>query len=1222
MQPKNSFVLSAPPDQGQRITALDPHSSILVQAPAGSGKTDLLTRRFLRLLAEVDDPGQIVAITFTRAAAAEMRHRILAELEKASARDVAELEADEFSMEALAARALGRSRLLDWRLPELASRLRISTIDSFCRDLAIQQPIYSGIGNNLQISERPTDLYRRAARATMQMIGDRADPVLSDAIIGLLLWRDNGWRDLEDLLVKMLGQRDRWMHAFVLSQEPDWIVIRERLERPLSNTVRAALDRLTALLLNHVPEAGDEAIELARFACAHGATNLHRELAELANFPYGPHRDSAALEDARNTYFCLANLLLTGEDRFRRQINKLLGFPKEHAEEKQRMEDLIEQLSAVPGLEEALAEVRQLPPARYTEDEWQIVRASFILLRHAAGELKAIFAETGTVDFIEVAQIARHVLLAEDQFPSDAALVVADDIRHLLVDEFQDTSRRQHEFITSLIKAWEDRSGRTIFVVGDPMQSIYFFRDAEAELFRRAKERGFEFSEEEAFPLHPIQLTSNFRADPELVSSVNDAFEKVFAAPDGSGIQFAKSEPARNPSAGPKERFELHLDFIPRPKPANSGDPDSVRDQQDVANKREAVRKTQINQIVTLIHSHLDQMEFARSVGQKYRVAVLGRARTALAPIASALREAGIPFRAVELENLKDRPEILDAASLTRAFFSSEDRVAWLSVLRAPWCGLSLAELHAIAGTDDASRPPAPIQVLLRDRLDQLSLESRKASQRVLAAFASVPHLRNRLPVASIGTVLQQLWLSLGGDRSVDATGRANLDLFWKLLDELPGGEKDLSGPTLDAALEDLFALPDPATSSECGVQLMTIHKSKGLEFEVVIVPDLHARTNSSKPELLSWLERGVSDPDESGDLTEFLVAPLQFKGAERGKARRWVDRTRHDRELQETRRILYVAATRAREELHLFAQPAYKIEDDGSRSLQEPRNCLLDTAWPAFGDEIRARFGEWNAVRQAVAVDKEYVVDTIAATGQSNLVFMRAPTRATSLRRLPPDFQTSSDTHPNLNVLENVVGLGDASPYQRHAGGQISRSLGNAVHKLLEELARLRTTLDWDSALAALEKLRPRITASMRSAGVSLAAAERVTAEAFDCALSSTRDANGQWILSPHSEAFSESGWGGIVSGNLRLVRVDRLFRAGLEPRQSGNHALWIIDYKTAHTENIDPSSALPEFRATFEPQLQMYAAVLRNLHGPDLQLRAGLYYPRMSLFDWWEIQ
>ena len=136
----------------------------------------------------------------------------------------------------------------------------------------------------------------------------------------------------------------------------------------------------------------------------------------------------------------------------------------------------------MPGLESALAAVRNLPPARYTEEEWQIVRACFTLLRHAAGELQVVFAEAAAVDYTEVAQIARSVLSGEDGFPTDAAHGVADGIRHLLVDEFQDTSRRQHQLLARLIAAWPEREGRTCFVVGDPMQSIYFFRDADAEL--------------------------------------------------------------------------------------------------------------------------------------------------------------------------------------------------------------------------------------------------------------------------------------------------------------------------------------------------------------------------------------------------------------------------------------------------------------------------------------------------------------------------------------------------------------------------------------------------------------------------------------------------------------------------------------------------------------------------------------------------------------------
>ena len=128
--------MSKPPDQTQRDLALDPGRSILVQAPAGSGKTTLLTERFLRLLAEVEEPGQVVAITFTNAAAAEMRNRILDELRKNEPNPIAK-------------RALEHSQALGWKLLDLPAQLRIMTIDSFCRELALQQPLLSGLGGGL-----------------------------------------------------------------------------------------------------------------------------------------------------------------------------------------------------------------------------------------------------------------------------------------------------------------------------------------------------------------------------------------------------------------------------------------------------------------------------------------------------------------------------------------------------------------------------------------------------------------------------------------------------------------------------------------------------------------------------------------------------------------------------------------------------------------------------------------------------------------------------------------------------------------------------------------------------------------------------------------------------------------------------------------------------------------------------------------------------------------
>ncbi len=1270
-----------PPDQAQRDLALDPSRSILVQAPAGSGKTTLLTERFLRLLAEVEEPGQVVAITFTNAAAAEMRHRILGELEKAAGAKAQSMHCgacgttevvpcykasppsnlsairsapeEESSIEFHARRALEHSQALGWKLLDLPAQLRISTIDSFCRELALQQPLLSGLGGALEIADQPKELYRRAARETLRKIDESGSP-LGAAIEELLLWRDNGWAEMESLLIEMLASRDRWMHGFVLEREPDCLALRTRLERPFGNAVHGALVAVS-LLLDHASGAREEALALARFACAQSGGLLHQELAELAALPSAPFTD---LEEARSAYAALSTLLLTGDGAFRKAIDKRLGFPADRKREKARLLELIAQLATIPGLEAALAAVRALPPARYTEEEWQIVRACFTLLRHAAGELRIAFAEAGRVDFIEVAQVAQRVLRGPDGLPTDAALAVGEQIRHLLVDEFQDTSRRQHQLLSSLIAAWPEREGRTCFVVGDPMQSIYSFRDADAELFPRAKAAGLEIPQEEPLRFGFAPLQANFRTAPSLVQRLNRDFERIFAVDDGSGVRFSAAQPAREEQAaeiglqlgeiseihpagakaqplfscvcGPTKvvpllqnlpkssvsaaceiantapAFALHLEFVPQAGRGNSADSD----------EKEAARTAQIEEILALIRSHGYRMEAAKDRGEKFRIAILGRARTALAPIAAALREAKIPFRAVDLEKLADRPEVLDALALARALLNPLDRVAWLGVLRAPWCGLSLEELHLLAGDGAPELLTRPVPELLAERLSLLSDEEQKAAGRVLQAIDAAAALRSAQPALKLGSWLEQIWLQLGGAACVDAAARANLDLLWSCLDRLPGGEEDLLGPALGAALDQLTALPDPEAASECGVQLMTIHKAKGLEFEVVIVPELQASNGRGSFKMLSWLERGLAQPDDSGEITEFLIAPFQRKGEERGSAKAWVDRVYRAREEQETRRILYVAATRAREELHLFARPAC-WEQNGAYTLSEPSNSLLATAWPALEEEVRARFEEWKARRAPAETGEEEEIASIAAAG--DLLVMPSPIRPTLLHRLPPSYSLPAPVllSKRSESKDLRFGFADRSLYPRHEGGLLSRALGTAVHTLLEELARLRATRDWEAARSALRSFEPRIVAQVRTIGVDPTQAARIAAEALQLALAATHDPIGAWILSPHKCAASEDAWAGVVAGSVRAVRVDRVFQAGPAPCGEEGDCWWIIDYKTAHAGDLD----LAALRSLFAPQIEAYAQLLRPQIGDEAALFAGLYYPRSRKLDWWEL-
>lgn len=1200
-----------PPDQSQRQAALDPSRSILVQAPAGSGKTDLLTRRFLRLLATVDDPSQILAITFTRAAAAEMRHRILSKLEEAAANPLLSPDEDGFSMPALAHQALKHSQARGWQLLDLPAQLRISTIDSFCRELALQQPLVTGIGGELDPVEHPGELYRRAARRTLEHI-DGTNSEFTAAIDALLLWRDNNWQEMELLLISMLAQRDRWMHAFVLDCNHDWNSVRARLERPFAHAVREGITQICELLAA-IPDTCAELLSLAQYARDQLGPDCYSNLAERADLPSPPFSDVDSLEDARLAFLDLAGLLLTESMTFRNNVTRNDGFPPKTPEKTQLL-GVIDRLRRIDGIESALAAIRTLPSVRYSEEDWEIVRSCFIVLRHAAGELRTVFAETGKVDFIEVAQIAERVLRGPDELPTDAALAIADGIRHLLVDEFQDTSRRQHELLSRLVAAWPDTSGRTCFVVGDPMQSIYSFRDADAELFSRVRELGIELHDGDPFNLDFVPLTANFRTDPELVDHTNAIFIEVFGADNRGQIQHVPSIAFRKPAPLSHPRFALHVDFMPRIKPGLAPDSELLRE-------RESTHDRQVDDLVDLIRSKQPLVDEARANGTQYRIAVLGRAHKDLALIAQALRQGSIPFRAVELEQLQDRPEVLDAIALARALLNPEDRVAWLGVLRAPWCGHSLDDLHKLVSTDEETVLHRAIPDLLSERCELLSEHGRAAVHRLLRVLDSVPDLRAGLPIAALGTWLQQVWLRLGGAACEDAAAQANLDVLWSCLDALPEGAQDMLGSALNAALAELTALPDPAASSDCGVQLVTIHKAKGLEFEVVIVPELQARSGRDGIHLLSWLERGIPTPDDSGDITEFLVAPMQSKGTERGGSRRWVDGIIIERDKNESCRVLYVAATRAREELHLFALPEYKT-DGQDVELVQPRNSLLAMAWPALREEIQARFNVWSNTRRGAVAAEEGLVEALAAgTEESNVLEMPATLKPTPLRRLPADFEPSAGV--DFAVGRRTTSVADAAddqPYQRHEGGLASRALGNAVHRLMEQLARLRLTLDWTAAREALCKLQPALSAQIRASGIARAKADAMAAQALQLAIKASEDPHGQWLLSPHSASETETSWSGISEGALRSVRVDRIFRAGLEPLKEGDEAWWIIDYKTAHAE-AQGLFSVSTLRDLFAPQLEAYAKILRGMHGTRYPIRAGLYYPRMPALDWWEI-
>ena len=214
-------------DSAARERALDTSTSFIVQAPAGSGKTELLIGRYLKLLQTVDSPASVVAITFTRKAAGEMRARVIQALRKANA-GVAPEAAHELATYEIARAVLDHDRLLGWNLLRNPAQMRIETIDALCGGITRRMPWLSRFGAMPDVSEKAQDLYREAAQNTLRHV-ERENESLAD----LLLHLDNDFAAAERLIMNMLEKRDQWLrHTGV---NPDFEAVRADAGRLAAN---------------------------------------------------------------------------------------------------------------------------------------------------------------------------------------------------------------------------------------------------------------------------------------------------------------------------------------------------------------------------------------------------------------------------------------------------------------------------------------------------------------------------------------------------------------------------------------------------------------------------------------------------------------------------------------------------------------------------------------------------------------------------------------------------------------------------------------------------------------------------------------------------------------------------------------------------------------------------------------------------------------------------
>ncbi len=1185
---------NTPIDQPQRDRAIQVDGSFIVQAPAGSGKTDLLTRRFLALLAEapIDSPDQILAITFTRAATAEMRSRILADLHKAAA--TPETPQDDERIQ-LARRALARARQAGWRLLDQPNLLQIETIDLLCMRIAQGQPLTARLGGRLEPVEDAYALYQEAARRTIRNLGGD-NSKLDAAIKHLLTLRDNNLSDCETLIAEMLQKRDQWEENFPLDSETDWDNLRSILEKPLREEVSRTLTR-TRDLIQQEPLIADELILVAAYAAKHRKDDALALLATSTELP-----PISCLEhwQAIRTF-----LLKKGDDDWYQKFDARNGLPAGKAGSTEnawnlRGNALLEKLRAITGLRQTLAAIRSVPKPRYDEEQWTTLRHLFTILRQSLAELRALFAQRNQIDFLYSSGAALDVLNH-----NIAGFSWADNIRHLLVDEFQDTNRRQHDLISTLVAHWSGDPSRTVFTVGDPMQSIYLFRQAEVELFHEVRKNGLRYNYDSIFPLEPLTLRVNFRTHGLLTEPLNQTFQPVFAAdtnPQASPVEFTRSTAHKaevqtiyNPP------FQVHIQLL------------DARDKARAPRRKLDLRHAEAELVAEIVQAHQAPIELARQTNTDYRVAVLVNSRSHLAAIAPALRRRRIPYRAVEIESLAQRQELLDLLSLIRALLHPMDRIAWLAILRAPWCGLTLADLHTLTGSDDRASRSTPMLNLIEHNQNQLAPPAQHRLDRTVTILRRALDARPRQSqIGSFSEWIERAWRALGGHLCLDATATENTDVFFALLDTVaPDGAQILRGE-FQHQIDTLYAQPDPSVSETCGVQLMTIHKAKGLGFDVVIVPALERIGKRDDAPLIASIQR--SNPRTGHP--EFFIAPIGENGGDKHPIYEWIQTQNKHRLAEERKRLFYVACTRARQELHLIGTASFS-----DKGLVKPRpGSLLHTAWPALETHFEAAFQRQQAAAPAPQTGAEVIPFPIPSQpGVLSDVAAQIQT-APAFHRLRLDANlTPAST--NIAIAAAASAIPQDREFRRPEGSRLARIIGTALHLLLQRLGPRIATQSIDPM-----QLEPQVAALLRAAALDARQSQIALRELLQMIASCQADPIARWILAAHPDAQSEVAWTGWLNGEIRTLRADRIFRAGPVPLSSTEpECLWIVDYKTSNPGSTNPDEFFARERAVYSPQLAAYvrfarAASTANEHIP---VRLGLYYPRLTgakHFDFWE--
>ena len=1165
--------------------AADPLTSAWVAASAGTGKTRVLTNRFLRLLLLGEPPDSLLALTFTKAAAAEMANRISEELEK-----WAQLDDDELHkmLTALMNRApsteeYSRARLLFTQSLALPQGFNIQTIHSFCGSLLQRFPIEAGLApDSRQIDEHGA---KALLGEVLANIATKLTP--SDPVRGAL----------DRILIKLTPEALSELLAHTVSE-------RARI----SEAIRAAngLAGVTARLAAYfaIPESiathPNPEHELTQSVLRPSASRREK-LARL-----NEHLATSTKSQAEKIKNGLSMLLLDQDADWRDYTSCLLN--QDGSEPKR----LIQEITKFPEIEAIyLAEVKLLIDVDQQLRAVRILsmnRDFLLLASKVIDDLDRLKRTRNMIDFDDMILMAAKLLGAGRDVGATQWVQYKLDqgIRHLLVDEAQDTNPDQWRVIQAMSDEFFAGEGtrsatgldRTLFVVGDLKQSIYGFQRADPKLFKRGREQFRHKASLAGKTWIDQPLTTTFRCAPAILDTVNAVFTQPGMA---EGLSFDDQEGWAVHSSGRENDYGqviLHPPLI-KPKPTRGDDWLSEADGlPEPINTFDATQELAARIAAdvahwTAIHPKADDPgQWLSRPDQSPRrvtpgdILILLKKRGALADkLISNLQSLGVPVAGADRLRLLDQLVIKDLLVLADASLQPADDLAVATVLRSPLACIddTLLEDLAYRRKDDGLSLMAALeadgtQIRAIDFLRQC--QTFAATLPAYEFFAAVLYGQ----IAYDATGNERLLSRLGDEindpihellaqaRLFETDHPATLQKFlvWiRTRDESIKRDLETDGSKEDA--------DDTAGSSDTigQVRVMTAHASKGLEAPVVIFGDAYQQGTQRFASKLIWADAEkpalpIWAPSSNDDIKLTTQIKEQIKRAQS----------------LEDRRLLYVAMTRAEERLHIYglrrdsatATQAgwYKAIETGLASLVEPSDILLHD----YGDGI-----EWRGVQyrlqtgvlplpQTVAESKDLVPqkpESLETPSLPTWAGMLAKPEPTPTRPLSPS-QLDPDGEQQLSTV---------SPIDRSIKSRFLR--GTLIHSLFKVLPQIAPQQRHETARMLLTKPHDALSKTDID-------------DIIEKVLGILENRDYADLFGSTSKA--EVPLSGIVDGVPIAGQVDRLVE--ITNQRGGVSEVLVVDYKT----NRPPPKTPANMPTVYRLQMSAYAKILAQIY-PDASIR-----------------